>query len=128
MSTPTPESAVRRILDRLSDEEIFRADTALNLVVSVEISSGWTARERRTILRAMLVYGDMVSGIVNSARDEEALQEARFSKMVHRMADWTDDEVKAASPEQVRHVARLVRDGADPVYPPFATPKSGDAA
>lgn len=121
MSTPTPDSAVRRIVDRLSDEEILRASDALDLVVAVDISSGWCARERRTILRAMLVYGDIVSGMVNSVRDDEHLREARFAKLVNRIADWTNDEVKVASPDQVRHIARLVRDGADPVYPPFAS-------
>ncbi len=43
----------------------------------------------------------------------------RFWKMVDRIADWTDSEVARVSPEQVRHIARVVRDGADPVYPPF---------
>ncbi|QXT36868.1 hypothetical protein KV697_06085 [Sphingomonas sanguinis] len=68
---------------------------------------------------------EIVSDLQNE-RDEAPAR--RFLKLVNRIADWTDDEVKAASPEQVRHVARVVRDGADPVYPPFAAPKSGDAA
>ncbi|MCG7349233.1 hypothetical protein [Sphingomonas sp. ACRSK] len=46
--------------------------------------------------------------------------EARFRKMVQRIAEWTDEEVAIVSPAQVRHVAQVVLAGADPTYPPFA--------
>jgi hypothetical protein len=48
--------------------------------------------------------------------------EGRFRRMVERIAEWTDAEVAAVSPAQVRHVAQVVLAGADPTYPPFAVP------
>lgn len=42
-----------------------------------------------------------------------------FAKLVDRIANWTDDELKFVSPRQVRHVARIVIEGADPIYRPF---------
>ncbi|MCC2976221.1 hypothetical protein LK533_05980 [Sphingomonas sp. PL-96] len=48
--------------------------------------------------------------------------EARFRKLLERIARWTEAEVACASPAQVRHVAQLVLDGADPTYPPSADP------
>ncbi|WP_267382197.1 MULTISPECIES: hypothetical protein [unclassified Sphingomonas] len=44
---------------------------------------------------------------------------ARFRRLVERIAAWTDGEVRAVSAAQVRYVAQVVLDGADPEYPPF---------
>ncbi|WP_294309437.1 hypothetical protein [uncultured Sphingomonas sp.] len=49
----------------------------------------------------------------------------RFSKLVGRIANWTDDELKFVSPRQVRHIAQIVIAGADPDYPPFGLEGEG---
>jgi hypothetical protein len=56
------------------------------------------------------------------ATPQNDASDARFRKMVERIATWTDAEVTCASPAQVRHVAKMVLGGADPSYSPFADP------
>jgi hypothetical protein len=51
---------------------------------------------------------------------QPAPAEARFRSLIERIASWTDAEVACVSPGQVRHIAQLVLDGANPTYPPFA--------
>ena len=86
----------------------------------------------RALLKALpegYHYNNCPSEIVSDLQNERDERPARrFLKLVNRIADWTDAEVAAACPAQVRHVARVVRDGADPTYPPFAAPKSGEVA
>ncbi|MDR6144977.1 hypothetical protein QE363_000770 [Sphingomonas sp. SORGH_AS870] len=47
------------------------------------------------------------------------MESNRFTKLVDRIANWSDDELKFVSPRQVRHIAQVVIAGADPEYPPF---------
>ena len=58
-----------QIVDRLSDDETARANAMLDLFAPLSISSTWEPSERRTIVRAMLAYGDAVAGITNTIRD-----------------------------------------------------------
>lgn len=44
----------------------------------------------------------------------------RFERLVRRIAEWTEAEIAHVSARQTRHVAQVVLDGADPVYPSFA--------
>jgi hypothetical protein len=55
--------------DRLSDEERQRASDMLDLIAPLSVSSTWEPSERRTIIRALLAYGDSVAAMVNTARD-----------------------------------------------------------
>jgi hypothetical protein len=61
--------------DRLSEEETARASDILDLIAPLSISSTWEPSERRTILRAMLAYGDVVAAITNTARDAETVHQ-----------------------------------------------------
>ena len=56
-------------VDRLSDAETARANVMLDLFAPLSISSTWEPSERRTIVRAMLAYGDAVAGITHTIRD-----------------------------------------------------------
>lgn len=44
----------------------------------------------------------------------------RYRRLVERIANWTEQELAHVDARQVRHIARIVIAGADPVYPPFA--------
>ena len=46
----------------------------------------------------------------------------RFTKLVERMASWTDEECAGVDARQARHIAQVVLAGADPEYPAFAKP------
>lgn len=69
-STNLDEAQAER--GRLSEIETKRASDMLDLFAPLSISSTWEPSERRTIIRAMLAYGDIVAGITNTERDAAA--------------------------------------------------------
>ena len=50
-------------IERLSENETARANGVLDDIAPLSISSTWDAFERRTIVRAMLMYGDLISAL-----------------------------------------------------------------
>lgn len=194
--SPLPESTNLAVAQgepgRLSEIETKRASDMLDLFTPLSISSTWEPSERRTIIRAMLAYRDIVAGVTHTERDAIAASDAkpacdgaklnlgtpygvareysripavisprgtlstfhttaegnigsrvtdatathvmvhsltvltleashneRFRRLVERIAAWTDEELAVVDAAQCRHVARVVIEGADPVYPPF---------
>lgn len=56
-------------VDRLSEVETTRANGVLDDIVPTSISSTWDGFERRTIIRAILMYGDIVAALMPAGRE-----------------------------------------------------------